>query len=429
MSMKRLLLLTLALLPFSAHADTLEDALNAAYRNNPSLEDARLGVRFAREDRIQARGAYLPSLGVTGSYGVQEVETERPGPLGPIVTNTDLEPRTTSVQLSQDLFTGGRRIGQSRLANAGLEGAQQTLRGAEQDVLLAAVGAYLSVQRDEEILRLRTEHVDALTTQLNGARRRLDVGEVSRTDVAQAQTRLAAARAALARAEADLAASRARYVAVIGHAPEDLQPATPPRTPDSLEGAVRLAETTHPDILQARAGVAAARARVTIERAALLPQVSIVGRYDQTEDSNFEDEQRDGGSAVAQFSVPLFEGGLAWSRTRQGRINVDRAEARVELARRTIRSEVVAAWSDYAASGDVLSAVNEQVEAAELAVSGAERERGLGLRSTLDVLNAEEERREAEIALVRARAEAVFAAYALLAATGGLSLENLNRLD
>jgi len=175
--------------------------------------------------------------------------------------------------------------------------------------------------------------------------------------------------------------------------------------------------------------VSAARARVDIERAALLPQVSIVGRYDQTEDSNFEDELREGGSAVAQFSVPLFEGGLAWSRTRQGRINVDRAEARVELARRTIVSDVIAAWSDYAASGDVLSAVNEQVEAAELAVSGAERERGLGLRSTLDVLNAEEERREAEIALVRARAEAVFAAYALLAATGGLSLENLNRIQ
>lgn len=429
MSMKRLLLLTLSLAPLSAHADTIEDALNGAYRNNPSLEDARLGVQSAREDRIQARAAYLPSLGVSGSYGVQEFETERPGPLGPIVTERDLEPRTTSVQLSQDLYTGGRRIGQSRLANAGLEGARQGLRGAEQDVLLAAVGAYLSVQRDAEIVRLRGEHVTALTAQLNGARRRLEVGEVSRTDVAQAQTRLAAARAALARAEADLEASRARYAAVVGEAPENLQPATAPRTPETLEAAVRLAETTHPDVLQARAGVSAARARVDIERAALLPQVSIVGRYDQTEDSNFEDELREGGSAVAQFSVPLFEGGLAWSRTRQGRNNVDRAEARVELARRTIVSDVIAAWSDYAASGDVLSAVNEQVEAAELAVSGAERERGLGLRSTLDVLNAEEERREAEIALVRARAEAVFAAYALLAATGGLSLENLNRIQ
>lgn len=425
--MRRALLVT-ALWPALcavAYADTLEDALRAAYRNNPTLEDARLGVRSAHEDRVQARAAYLPSLGVSASYGWQQFETEVPGPLGPIVNETELEPQSTAVQLTQSLFTGGRRLGQSRLARAGVEGAQQGLRGTEQDVLLATVGAYLSVRRDEAILQLRTEHVEALTTQLAGTRRRLDVGEVSRTDVAQAQTRLSAARAALARARADLDASRARYVSVVGETPDDLQPAPFPSAPASLEAALRLAETAHPDLLQARAGVAAARARVDIERSALLPQISIVGRYDQSEDGNFLDERREGSSAVAQLSMPLFEGGFAWSRTRQGRINVDRAEARVEAARRGVTAELVAAWSDYAAGAEIVAAARDRVEASETAVAGVERERGLGLRTTLDVLNAEDERREAQIALARAEAEAVFAAYALVAAAGGLSLDAL----
>lgn len=420
--------LTLAPLFFAsaAHADTLEEALAAAYRNNPNLEDARLAVRSAREDSSQAFSGYMPQLGLTTTYGVRTVETETTGFFGPQVSETNLTPATGSVVLQQQLYTGGRRDGQVRAARAGVEGARHGLRATEQDVLLAAIDAYISVQRDERILLLRREHVDSLTRQLAGARRRLEVGEVSRTDVAQSQTRLAGARASLARAEADLASSRARYELVVGEPPNALEPVEPPRVPTALDTAVREAEERHPDILRAVSDRRIAQARIEIERSALRPQVSIVGRYDHTEESSMENDRSDGASAVAQVSVPLFEGGYARSRVRQGEINVDRAEARIEGRRREIVASVISAWNNLAAGQDIVAAAQEQVAAADLAVEGAERERGLGLRSTLDVLNAEEERRNAQVALARAEADATFASFALLASTGALTVTVLD---
>lgn len=418
-------LAALSLWPAAAHSDTLYDALASAYRNNPNLEDARLAVRVAREDSVQARAGYLPSLGVTGSYGARNVETETTSIFGPTTSENELEPATASVILQQRLYTGGRRQGEVSRARAGIEGAQYGLRSAEQQILLAAVDAYISVLRDQEIVRLRQEHVVGLTRQLAGARRRLDVGEVSRTDVSQAQTRLAGARAALARAEADLQTSRARYELIVGAPPEALEPVTPPATPASLETAIGEAEVRHPDVLRALADRRAARAQVEIERSALRPQVSLIGRYDHTQESSVENDRSDGASAVAQFSVPLYEGGFSRARVRQGQLNVERAGARIEAQRRQAVADVVQAWNDLVAGRDIVAAAQEQVAAASQAVEGAERERGLGLRSTLDVLDAEEERRNAQVALARAQAEAEFAAYALLAATGALTVSTV----
>ncbi|MGH6952249.1 MAG: TolC family outer membrane protein [Vitreimonas sp.] len=428
--MKRLFaslsLAPLLLAPGEAGADTLEDALTAAYRNNPNLEDARLAVRSAREDSVQAFAGYLPSVGLTGSYGIRNVEVASTSIFGPTNTQHELEPLTASLQLQQQLYTGGRRDGQRDLARASVEGARHGLRATEQDVLLAAVDAYLSVRRDAEVLRLRREHVSGLERQLTGTQRRLEVGEVSRTDVAQTRTRLSGARAAAARAEADLETSRARYELVVGKAAETLAPVETPHAPGSLDEAVREAEERHPQILRSVSARRAARAQVEIERSALRPQVSFVGRYDHFEDSSIEDDRSDGASAVAQLSLPLFEGGFARSRLRQGRINVRRAEAQIEGQRREVVANVVSAWNNLEAGRDVMQSAREQVEAASQAVEGAERERGLGLRTTIDVLNAEEERRNAQIGLVSAEAEANFAAYALLAATGVLTIETLD---
>jgi TolC family type I secretion outer membrane protein len=399
--------------------------LTAAYRNNPNLEDARLAVRSAREDSVQAFAGYLPSLGVSSTYGVRNVETETTSIFGPSITQHELEPLTASVQLQQQLYTGGRRDGERDRARAGVEGARHGLRSTEQNVLLAAVDAYLSVRRDEEILRLRQEHVAALERQLAGTRRRLEVGEVSRTDLAQAQTRLSGAQANEARAAADLESSRARYELVVGKAPEGLAPVAAPATPESLDSAVRAAEERHPDVLRSISARRAARAQVEIERSALRPQFSFVGRYDYIEQSTIESDRSEGASALAQFSLPLYEGGFASSRVRQGDINVQRAEARIEGQRREVVANVVAAWSNLEAGRDVVDAAREQVTAASEAVDGAERERGLGLRTTLDVLNAEEERRNAQISLVSAETEFTFSAYALLAATGALTMETL----
>lgn len=405
-------------------AETLEDALISAHANNPNVEEARLAVNAAREDRNQAIAAYLPNIGIAGSAGAQSIESDTTSIFGPSTNQADLEPTTATAQVSQQLFTGFRRSGQARLANANIAGAQEGLRSREQDVLLATVNVYLGVLRDREIMRLREEHVTGLERLLSGTRRRLDVGEVSRTDVAQAQTRLAGARAALARARADLDTSEARYIAIVGRPPSTLTPvAATPQTPHSLEEAIRIADDNHPDVARAEQAETAARAQVTIERAALLPQVALVGRAEEYRDLSSSESRRESTSAVAQFTMPLFEGGYAWSRTRQSRINVDRAEARTEAQRREVIANVSSAWSNLTATRDILTAANEQVEASATAVEGAERERGYGLRSTLDVLDAEEEARNALIGRVRANADSVVASYALLAATGALTLE------
>lgn len=425
----RLLLAALALTPAAvapcvATAETLEDALIAAHANNPNLEEARLAVRAAREERTQAISSYLPSVGISGSAGVQSIESDTEGLLGPTTSQAELEPTNATAQVTQHLFTGFRRSGQSRLADANIAGAQEGLRSRAQDVLLATVEAYVGVLRDKDVVRLREEHVESLGRLLAGTQRRLDVGEVSRTDVAQAQARLAGARANLARSQADLEISQARYIAIVGRPPQSLTPvAALPQTPHSLEAAISQAETTHPDLGRAESAERAARAQVTIERAALLPQVSLVGRADENRDFGISESRRESSSAVAQFSMPLFEGGFAYSRTRQSRINVGRAEQRTEAQRRDVVANVTGAWSNLRASREILSVADEQVDATAIAVEGAERERGYGLRSTLDVLDAEEEARNAQIARARANADAVIASYALLAATGALTLE------
>lgn len=411
----------------AAQADTLIDAMTAAYHNNPTLDQARLAVRAAREDRVQARAGYLPQVSLNGSYGYQDFTIRTPSPFfGAITTPQTLHPETETAQITQQILTGGRLAGQSQLAHAGVDSARNNLRSTEQQVLLAAADAYFSVQRDERIVDLREQDVQALTRQLAGTQRRLDVGEVSRTDVAQVQTRLAGANSALAQARADLDRSRAQYTAVIGYQPHDLQPPTIPSLPQTLEQSVQRAQTAHPDLLRAKSDERAARARTTIERSGLYPQVSLSGRYDHFDQSSFADQERDGTTATVNLSVPLYEGGYYSSRVRQSRINEARADARVEEERRQVVAAATGAWADYTAYQGVVGAARDQVAAARDALNGAERERGLGLRSTLDVLNAEQEFRDAEIDLARAEAASALSAYTLLADTGLLSLDALS---
>ena len=200
-------------------------------------------------------------------------------------------------------------------------------------------------------------------------------------------------------------------------------PPEPPPTPETLEAAMAIAEANHPDLQASRQATRAARARVSIERAALLPELSIVGRLDHSLEQTRIDQSLDSQSAVAQFTMPLFEGGFAWSRTRQSRINVSRAEAQLEAQRRRILADVISRWNNKLATREVLVAANQQVAAAEMALRGTEREQGLGLRSTIDVLDAERDLQDAQISLASAQAEAAIADYALLAAVGGLTFD------
>jgi outer membrane protein len=412
----------LALAAFTpwASAQTLPEALDAAARNNPTLLEAQLGVRSAGESRWQARADYLPSVHVTHSVGQSQNETT----LGATTIDEELEPENTNVRITQEIYTGGRRRSQMQLSRATVEGARHSLSLTEQSVVLDVVSAYVAVRRDEEIVRARVAYLEGLREQVQGTRRRLDVGEVTVTDLALTEARLAGANALLSEARSAFDSSRARFTQATGLVAQSLEaPVAPGELPLTLEEAVGRAENIHPALLRADEDERAARARVGIERSSLMPQVSIIGQANRQEEASTPGEVERGDSAVAQVSVPLFEGGYRRSRLRQSRFDLSRAEARREETRRQVVANVTERWSAMQSARQVRAAAVTRSAANQQAVAGAERELGMGLRSTLDVLNTREEWQEARVAQARAEADEIVAAYALLAATGQLRLE------
>lgn len=407
-----------------AAAQTLEEALAAARDNNPSLQEAALGVRSAGESRWQARAEYLPSVELTYSVGESTTETET----GIFTTEEDLSPESTNLRVTQDLYTGGRRRAQSSLARATVASARHTLDLTEQSVMLDVVSAYAGVRRDQAILGIRETYLQGLVDQVNGARRRLDVGEITFTDFALTEARMAGAIALLATARADLEASRARFTQVTGLIPTSLtRPPLPEGLPLTLDEALAQGERAHPALLRSREAENAARARVGIERSALRPRISVVGQASRREEASAPDQIERGDSAVAQLSVPLFEGGYGRSRVRQSRFDLNRAVATSEETRREVVALVVERWNGAISSREVLRAAVRRSSANAQAVEGAERELGMGLRSTLDVLNTREEWQQAQAEEARAEGDELIAAYALLAAVGALGFGDEER--
>ena len=410
----------------SARAETLEDAVAAAYRNNPTLAEARLSVRSASEQRLQARANYRPQVDFTADYVVRRLETESRGLFGLSATQQDLSGRNVVFRGVQRIYSGGRRRAQSDQARAELGSAQEGLRLAEQEVLLRTITAYAGVLRDQESVRIRGAFAEGLAQDLRGTQRRLDVGDVTRTDLSQSQARLARAQAGEVIARADLEGSRATYEAIVGETPTELAPLeTPPLPPASLEEAVAEAEDANPRLLQSRQEIASARARAGIERSGLEPNIDVIGSVNYAEDLSQEGDLSQGAQVTARFSVPLYEGGFLESRVRQSRIDVQRAEQRTEALRRQVVANVVSTWHDLNAAVQGVSAARVQLEADEAALHGVRREQGVGLRSTLDVLNAQQELLDSQLSLVRAEHDAYLGVFQLLLAMGALDLSAL----
>lgn len=408
----------LMMAPGAAHAQTLADALDAAYRLNPTLAGARLNARGVDEGIVQARAAYLPQLDVTASAGFQTSDVDLPA--SPSQTE-DTHPQTIGLQAVQPLYTGGLRNAQSQFARAQSLGARETLRAVEQQVLLSVIAVYEDVRRDEEVVRIQQNNADVLSRQLQAAEDRFEVGEITRTDVAQAQARLAGAQAGLSTEQSNLEASRANFVRIVGAAPENLAAPPPhPPLPVSLDAALDAARAANPDLRLAEQSERAARSQIGIERSQLLPQVSIVAGWSRAVESQGPDIESEGASAVAQFSMPLFEGGYGRSRIRQSRFNAHRAAAQTEETRRAVAANVVAAWNDVSAAARIVASAREQARANQFALEGVEMEQQVGLRTTLEVLNAQQEYLDAQLSVVRAEHDQYVAAHTLLSTIGAL---------
>ena len=331
--------------------------------------------------------------------------------------------------MNQPVWTGGRVGSAVSAARADILAGQENLRRIEAEVLGGVIVAYVDVRRDQEALRIRQNNVQVLTRQLEETDARFEVGEITRTDVAQAQARLAAAEAQLRSAEAELAISRAEYAAVVGQNPGDLDPEPPLAAilPPTVDQAYEAAERNNPQVRQAIYAAQAAAARVSSARAERMPNLSLSGTVgwsglaDPFEPSDYSRNV----SGRATLTVPIFTGGLTNSRVRAAREREAASEQSVEQARRAAQQNVTRAWSQLLAARANIGSTDVQVRAARIAAEGVRQEQQVGLRTTIDVLNAEQELRAAELAQITARRDEYVAAASVLAAVGRLDAANL----
>jgi outer membrane protein len=430
------------LLASPAGAQTLEVALVQAYENNPQLNAQRAVVRATDEGVPQALSGYRPRVSATANYGVQRQEvtslstTITPGvpPAPPVTVTTaprtttgDLHPRGYGISATQTLFNGFQTGNRTRAAESQVLAARETLRLMEQQVLLDAVTVYMNLLRDTAILDLQRRNVEVLQEQLRQTRDRFNVGEVTRTDVAQSESRLAAGRSQLLSAQANYTTSRAAYRRVIGVEPGRLSPGTPVDrfAPRQLEAAVGLGQAENPSVTAAMYGADVALLQVKIAEGALYPTVSVTGSVQQNFDVSLAQSKVLNASVIGQLTVPLYQGGAEYSLVRQMKETFGQRRFDLDTARSQVRATIVQSWGLLEAAKAQIEATQAQVNAAEIALNGVREEARVGQRTTLDVLNAQQELVNARVALVSAQRDRVVASYGLLSAVGRLSVQTL----
>lgn len=424
-----------------AGAETLADAIALAYQNNPTLLAQRATQRALDEAYVQARTGWRPtlSLGSSATYSESRIPKAAAG----VDANGDGQPDTfgnfgifetnrgsVGLSFNQPIWTGGRTAAAVSAAHAEVLAGRENLRRIEAQVLASVIQAYSDVRRDYEALRIRQENVNVLRRQLEESQARFDVGEVTRTDVAQSQARLSQAEALLQQTVAQVAITRASYAAIVGQNPGELapEPSLAYLLPSDPDQAFEIAEDHSPQLRAQIYAEQASRARVAGARAERMPTVSgqVSFGFDRGPVRPFEpDLYLRGTTATITASVPLFSGGLVSSRVRQAveRNTADRIT--VEGVRRNVLQNVTQFWSQLLAARANIASSEEQVRAARIAAEGTRQEQQVGLRTTIDVLNAEQELRQAELNQVSSRRDEYVAAANVLAVMGRLDAENL----
>ncbi len=396
--------------PTLSRAETLTDALIGAYRHSGLLEQNRATLRAADEDVAQAVSTLRPVISYLGTSTYNYSWTTGSGQL-----NSNL-----SLSLQQLLFD----FGASRLA---IEAAKETvlatreaLIGVEMQVLFNAVDAFLSVRNSSAQVNLRQSNVRLIQQELRAARDRFEVGEVTRTDVAIAESRLAASQAGLAAAIGNLAQAREAYRLAVGRYPGDLSaPPTPPKTARTLDDATAVARRTHPEIRRAMRLVTVAELNIARAESAMKPRLTLQGQIGVDEDLN------NTSSLGLRLGGTIYQGGALSSAMRQAQARRDGVRATLHQTRHAVDQNVGNAWAFLAVAQASLQASQEQVRASTVAFRGVQEEATLGARTTLDVLNAEQELLDARAAQITAETDRVLSVYSLLSAMGLLTVEHL----
>lgn len=416
------LIVTTALsMPFTAYADTFADAMRSTYQNNPEIKAQRQSLQAVDEMAAQANSGFRPTINGTLDYGRQRTDFASTG------WNYNSS-QTKQLRIEQPIFRGGTTIANVNSARQRVKAGQQQLDAIEQNVMLDAITAYMDVIQAQAILELSRNNQDVLARQLSATQERFSLGDVTRTDVAQSEARLANAKAAVVSAEGQLISSLAIFERVVGYKPDTALdvPQAFPQIPASLDEALLVAKNTNPGLLSAVHAEKSARYDVNANIGTLLPQVSLVGSASRSNSAGVTGQDDfDQDSLLLNVRIPLYQAGADYSRVREAkaRERQRREEATNNLV--NVAETTTRAWEQLETSIATIASREEQIRAAETALDGVKQEHEYGARTVLDVLDAEQELFVSRSNLVRAQRDRIVSVYNLLSSLGQLTPENL----
>jgi outer membrane protein len=408
-------------------AETIESALVRAYQDNPQLNAQRASVRSTDENVPQALSGYRPKVAVTASGGSQYSDTTLKSSAGGNVTSQTLRgvngPWSAGATITQTLYNGGQTGNRTRAAESQVSAAREGLRVLEQSVLLAAAQIYMDYLRDSAIVEVQRSNVNVLEQTLKQTQDRFNVGEVTRTDVAQSQAQLAAGRTQLLSAESTLTTTRANYRRIIGSDPQNPQPGSPVDRylPKTLAQAVNMGLVENPNVTAAMYGIDVSFLQVKVNEGALFPTVTLQGNVQQANEQTLSTFKAFNASATANISIPIYQGGAEYALIRQSKESLAQQRLNLDQVRDQARATVAQGWGQLVATKSQVASAQAQVTASEIALNGVREEARVGQRTTLDVLNAQQALVNARIALVTAQHDRVVASYTVLNAVGRLS--------
>lgn len=407
-----------------ASTQTLTEAFAYAYNNNPQLLAQRAALRATDEQVPQALANWRPTVNFTGQAGYARgaVTVSPPAGAGHGVFTNSVE-RSLDLQITQPVYRGGRTEAQTRQAINTVQSTRAQTLGVETTVFQAVAQTYIDVVRDQTLVEVNRNNEAVLRRQLEATRDRFRVGEVTRTDVAQAESSLAQATATRIASEGTLEVSRANFVRAVGHPPGRLVlPRERPVLPATREEALAMAGNNNPNVISASFAEAAARDNIAVVRGQLLPQISIVGDLNRSYSPSItlSTAREDTASVVARMTMPLYEGGAVYSQTRQAEQTVGQRRSQVDDARRLAVQQATQAWETLVSARAAIASFAAAVKAAQIALEGVQQEALVGSRTVLDVLISEQQLFTTQSQLVGAQHDAAVAEFNLAAATGRL---------
>ena len=408
-----------------ARADTLEEALVSAYNTNPQLLAERANVRATDEGVPQALAGWRPTVQFTGSAGAERIENTPPAP-PTAPAHATFQPKTVDLNVTQPIYQGGQTVAKTAAAEQAIEAERARNAATESLIFFDVIQSYFDVLRDQATVELNINNEQVLRRQLEATTDQFRVGSLTRTDVAQAEARLAAARSSRQQSEGNLAVSRSNFERFVGHPAQNLtQPELHPTIPATRDAALGLAATKNPNVLAALFTEDSARSTVVATRAQLLPSLNLVTDVNRAQETVSNGREATTGSVVFRVTMPLYEGGQIYSQTRQAQEKVAQSLGLTDDARRQAVQAATQAWETMQSARASAYSLQSTIGADQIALEGVRQEQQVGSRTILDVLNQQQELFSDQVQLVQAKHDASVAEFNLAQQIGILSAVNL----